>query len=58
MPKRKPKMTPAEQRRAFIETARKLGADESDAGQERAFGKVGLKKRKKIKREGHRSIKT
>jgi hypothetical protein len=31
---------------------------DNDAGQERAFGKVGLKKRKKIKRQGHRSIKT
>ena len=32
--------------------------DESEAGHERAFGKVGLKKRIKIKRQGHRSIKT
>jgi hypothetical protein len=52
------KLTPAEQRKRFKETARELDADETEAGQERAFGKVGLKKRKKIKRQGHRSIKT
>lgn len=47
MPKRKRKMTPAEQHREFVKTARALGADESEAGQERAFGKVGLRKPKK-----------
>ena len=51
------KLSPSEQRKRFIETARKLGVDETEAGHERAFGKVGLKKkRKKIKRQGHRSI--
>ena len=45
--------TAAEQRRAFIETARVLGADESEAGQERALGKVGLTnpKNKKVQRK-------
>ena len=38
------KMTPAEQRKRFIQEARKLEVDETEAGQERAFGKVGLKK--------------
>ena len=40
----------AEQSKRFIETARKLGVDESKAGHERAFGKVGLKKPRKPKR--------
>lgn len=47
MATKKSKMTPAEQRKRFIETARKLGVDETEAGHERAFGKVGLKKPKK-----------
>jgi len=34
-----------------IETARKLGVDETEAGHERAFGKVGMKKPKKTKRK-------
>lgn len=33
-----------EQSKRFIETARKIGVDESEEGHERAFGKVGLKK--------------
>jgi hypothetical protein len=43
-----------EQRRRFIETARKLGLDESEAGQERAFCKVGLRtsKMRQKKRSG------
>ena len=32
----------------FIQTARKLDVDETEAGHEKAFGKVGLKKPKKI----------
>jgi hypothetical protein len=36
-----------EQRRRFIETARELGIPDTEAAQERAFGKVGLKKPKK-----------
>ena len=43
----KKKETQAEQSKCFIETARKLGVDESEAGHEKAFGKVGLKKPKK-----------
>ena len=39
-------MTPSEQSKRFIETARKLGVDETEVGHERAFGKVGLKKPK------------
>jgi hypothetical protein len=49
--KKKNKETQAEQSNRFIETARKLGVDESEAGHERAFGKVGLKKPKKGKRK-------
>lgn len=49
MAKKKQKLTPAEQRKRFIETARKLKVDETETGQERAFGKVGLKKPKKGK---------
>jgi hypothetical protein len=41
--------TQAEQSKRFIETARKLGVDETEAGNERAFGKVGQKKPKKAK---------
>ena len=40
-------MTPAEQRRRFIETARELWIPETEAAQEQALGKVGLKKPKK-----------
>jgi hypothetical protein len=47
MAKRKTKLTPAEQRRRFIETARELGIPDTEAAQERAFGKVGLKKKKR-----------
>ena len=45
--RKKTKETQAEQSKRFIETARKLGVDETEAGHERAFGKVGLKKPKK-----------
>jgi hypothetical protein len=47
MPKRKTILSQAEQSKRFIETARKLGVDETEAGHERAFGKVRLKKAKK-----------
>jgi hypothetical protein len=47
MPSRKPKEPQSEQSKRFIETARKIGVDETEAGHERAFGKVGLKKPKK-----------
>ena len=51
MPRKKAKMTPAEQKRRFIETARELGIPVTEAAQERAFDKVGLKKpRKNAKR--------
>ncbi len=46
MPKRKRKMTPKEQHAEFVKTARELGLGESEAAQERAFGKVGMKKPK------------
>ena len=39
-------MTPAEQRKRFIEAARELEVDETEEGQEKAFGKVGLGKPK------------
>lgn len=45
----KTKLTTAEQRKRFIEAARELDVDETEAGQERAFGKVGLKKPRKPK---------
>lgn len=45
--KRKAKEAQAEQSKRFIETARKLGVDETEGGHERAFGKVGLKRPKK-----------
>lgn len=47
--KKKSKISPQEQRRRFEETARKLGADETEAGQEKAFSKVGMKKSTKSK---------
>ena len=46
-PRHRQKMTPSEQRKRFIETARELGIPDTEAAQERAFGKVGLKKPKK-----------
>lgn len=49
MPKQKGKLTQTEQYKRFIETARKLGVDETEEGHEKAFGKVGLKKAKKSK---------
>ena len=49
--KRRKRELQAEQSKRFIETARKLGVDETEAGHERAFGKVGLKKPKKGKRK-------
>jgi hypothetical protein len=42
-------MTQAEQSKRFMETARKLGVDETEAGHEKAFGKVGLKKGRKAR---------
>ena len=48
--KRRKRELQAEQSKR-IETARKLGADETEAGHERAFGKVGLKKPQKGKRK-------
>lgn len=39
---RKPKESPEEQHRRFVETARDLGLEESETAEERAFGKVGL----------------
>ena len=44
---RKPKESQAEQSKRFIEKARKFCVDESEEGQEKAFGKVGLGKPKK-----------
>jgi hypothetical protein len=44
---RRKKESQAEQSKRFIETARKLGVDETEAGHERAFGRVGLKKPRK-----------
>lgn len=46
---RRMKTKEQEQSKRFIETARKLGVDETEAGHERAFGKVGLKKPKEKK---------
>ena len=43
---KKPKESTAEQSKRFIETARKLGVDETEAGHG-AFGKDGLIKPKK-----------
>ena len=43
MPKQS-KMTAAEQRQKFIETARRIGVDETKIGQERPVGKVRVKK--------------
>ena len=51
MPRKKTKLTPAEQRKRFIETARELGIPDTPEAQERAFGKVGMKKPKKGKRK-------
>ena len=49
--RKKTKLPQAEQSKRFIETARKLGVDESEAGHERAFGRVGLKKLKSRKKK-------
>jgi hypothetical protein len=46
---KKSKQTQAEQSKRFIEKAREMGADETEAGQEKAFGKVGLGKSVKPK---------
>lgn len=51
MPRKKSKLTPVEQRKRFAETARELGIPDTEAAQERAFGKVGLKKPKKPKKK-------
>ncbi len=48
---KKKKESPREQSKRFIETARKLGVDETESGHERAFGKVGLKKPKPPKKK-------
>lgn len=42
MAKRPKDKTDSDQSKRFIEKARELGADESEKGQEQAFGKVGL----------------
>jgi hypothetical protein len=48
----KSKLTPAEQHRRFKALARELEVDETAKGEERAFGKVGLRKpKKKAKRK-------
>jgi hypothetical protein len=44
-------LTPTEQHRRFVEAARELGISDTEAAQERAFGKVGLKKPRKGKRK-------
>lgn len=44
MVSKKSKPVQQEQSKRFIEKARELGVDETEAGQEKAFGKVGLKK--------------
>jgi hypothetical protein len=49
---KKKRESQAEQSKRFIETARKIGVDETEAGHERAFGKVGLKKLKGRKPKG------
>lgn len=48
---RSSKISPAEQRKRFAETARELGIPDTEAAQEKAFGKVGLRKPKKSKRK-------
>ena len=40
-------MTQKEQSQRFIDTVRELGVDETEAGQERAFKRVGLPEPKK-----------
>lgn len=54
MPTKKKHETQEEQSKRFIEKARELAVDETEAGQEKAFGKVGLgqKKDKKSKPSG------
>lgn len=50
MPRKKAKLSPAEQHCRFKALARELEVNETEAAQERVFGKVGLKKpRKKVK---------
>lgn len=44
----------SEQSKRFIEKARELGVDETEAGQEKAFGKVGMKKPTSKKRQKSR----
>ena len=58
MAAKKGKLTPAEQRKRFIETAREVGADETEAGEERAFGRVGLKKPPRHPKKGGPKSKT
>jgi hypothetical protein len=43
----KPTKLSSEQSKHFIETACKLGVDETEAGDEKAFGRAELKKLKK-----------
>lgn len=50
MPKR-PREGQDQQSRRFVDAARELGVDETKAGQERAFVKVGLKSRDKNKKK-------
>lgn len=58
MAPRKRKLTPDEQRKRFIDLARQIGADESEEGEERAFGKVGLKKATQPKKKRGLKAKT
>jgi hypothetical protein len=50
MATKKKRGTQAEQAKRFIDMARELGVDESERGQERAFGKVGMKRPKARKK--------
>lgn len=52
--RKKTELTPAEQRRRFKETAREIEVDETEAGQRRALGKVGLAA-KSTKKNGPKS---
>lgn len=46
MKKSSKKLSPTEQSKRFIEKARELGCDETEAGQEKAFGKSGQRSRR------------
>jgi len=47
---KKPKTPGSEQSKRFIELARELELDDTEAGQEKVFGKVGMKKPKPKKK--------